>query len=312
MPGAGERGPSGTGPGARRHEPVTAPAWLFWDVAGGGSPLLLLHGLGATHDEFAGLRPSLEAEHLVLAPDLPGTGGSPALRRRPTVAAVADALETDLDRMGFGDVHVLGVSVGARIALELARRRRARSAVVISPSGMNLPPERIYQGLALAATRLLWRGLRPVVGPLAHSWPGRSALLAGLRTWPWRASELEARSAGVGFADSEDFWRLLWWAVLADVPTGLDEVRCPVALAQGTADLLAGGQTPRYLLTVPGARFTPLPGGGHAPESDTPQTILQLVREATRRADAPPPRPAAPPVAPARRAETATPAVTDG
>ena len=108
---------------------MRTPTRLSWDVAGDGPPLLLLHGLGATHDEVAGLRPSLESEYRVLAPDLPGTGGSPALRRRPTVPAVADALEADLDRLAIGDVHVLGVSVGARIALELARRHRARSVV---------------------------------------------------------------------------------------------------------------------------------------------------------------------------------------
>jgi pimeloyl-ACP methyl ester carboxylesterase len=265
---------------------VRRPTRLSWDVAGGGPPLLLLHGLGATRDEFAGLRPSLEAEHTVLAPDLPGTGASPALRRRPTVPAVADVLEADLSQMGIGDVHVLGVSLGARIALELAGRHRARSVVAISPSGMNLPPERAYQGLALATTRLFWQSLHPVIAPLAHSWPARGALVAGLRTWPWRVSEIEARSTGLGFADSADFWRLLWWAILADVPAGLDEVRCPVTLAQGTADLLAGGQTPRYLQAVPGARFAPLPGGGHSPESDTPETILHLVRETSRRADA--------------------------
>jgi pimeloyl-ACP methyl ester carboxylesterase len=281
---------------------VRTPTRLSWDVAGSGPPLLLLHGLGATRDEFAGLRPSLEADHFVLAPDLPGAGGSPALRRRPTVPAVADVLEADLDWMGFGGVHVLGVSLGARIALELARRHRARSVVAISPSGMNLPPERLHQGVTLAATRVFWRGLRPVIGPLAQSRVGRGALAVGLRTWPWRLTELEARSFGTGFADSADFWRLLWWAVLADVPVGLDDVRCPVTLAQGTADLLAGGQTPRYLLAVPGARFIPLPGGGHSPESDTPRTILHLVRETAGRTDAPTRRPAVRPRQQDRRA----------
>ena len=36
------------------------PTRLSWNIEGSGSPLLLLHGLGATRDEFAGLRPSLE------------------------------------------------------------------------------------------------------------------------------------------------------------------------------------------------------------------------------------------------------------
>lgn len=98
----------------------------------------------------------------------------PALRCRHTVPAVADAVQADLDQMGIGDVHVLGVSLRARIGLELARRHRAQSVVAISPSGMNLPPERHYQGSALATTRLLWRRLHPVIGPLARSLPCRA------------------------------------------------------------------------------------------------------------------------------------------
>lgn len=259
---------------------------LSWERAGSGEPLLLLHGLGATRDDFSGLRRHLESEYRVLAPDLPGTGASPALRERPTVGALAEVLAADLDHLGVRRAHVLGVSLGARIGLELARRGRARSLVAIAPSGVSLPPERLYQGAVTGAARVLLRRLRPVLGFLARSPWGRVGLLGWLRSQPWRASETEARAVGVGFAESEDFWRLLWSAVLVDVPAGLERVNCPVMLAQGTADLLTGGQTLRYLLAVPGARFTPLLGAGHTPQSDTPQTILWLVREATRRAGA--------------------------
>lgn len=44
--------------------------------------------------------------------------------------------------------------------------------------------------------------------------------------------------------------------------------------------MIAVGQTPRYLAAVPTARFVPLLGAGHAPQSDTPDAILQLVRRA--------------------------------
>ena len=69
---------------------MTTPTRLSWDVAGSGPPLLLLHGLGATRDEFAGLRRSLEADHLVLAPTCPAPvghrrcGAAPPSRPSPT------------------------------------------------------------------------------------------------------------------------------------------------------------------------------------------------------------------------------------
>lgn len=257
---------------------------LFWDRAGAGEPLLVLHGIGSTHDDFTALRPQLDARYRVLAPDLPGHGRSPVLPGRPTIPAITDVIAADLDELGVDRVHVLGNSIGARIALELAARGRARSVVAISPSGLNTPAERGYQGVLMGANRLALRSLRPLVPIAARSVVGRSLLLTGLRATPWLSSEIEARALRDGFADADGFWDMLWWGILTDVPTGLDRIDCPVILAQGTADLIAVGQTPRYLAAVPTARFVPLLGAGHAPQSDTPDAILQLVRGATAEA----------------------------
>jgi len=257
------------------------PRRLFWDRAGAGAPLLLLHGIGSTHDDFAALRPHLETRYHILAPDLPGHGRSEPLPHRPTIAAITDAVVHDLDALRVPQVHVLGNSIGARVALEMAVRGRARSVVAISPSGLNNPIERAYQGLLMSGSRLALRRLRPIIPAAARTALGRSALLAGLRSRPWHASETEARALRSGFADAQAFWPMLWWGILADRPSGLDRIHCPVILAQGTADLIAAGQTPRYLAGVPTARFVPLLGAGHAPQSDTPETILRLVSEAT-------------------------------
>jgi pimeloyl-ACP methyl ester carboxylesterase len=233
------------------------------------------------------LRPQLDATFTLLAPDLPGHGRSEPLGKRPTVAAVADAIEADLDELGIGWVHVLGNSLGARLALDLASRGRALSVVAIAPSGLNTPPERVYQGAVMGTARLVLCGARPLIAAAARSVCGRAALLTGLRSAPWLASETEARAVQDGFAESDDFWRLLWWGILADVPTGLERIDCPVILAQGTADVIAGGQTPRYLAIIAGSRFVPLLGAGHAPQSDAPGAIRQLVHQATAAASRP-------------------------
>jgi pimeloyl-ACP methyl ester carboxylesterase len=62
------------------------------------------------------------------------------------------------------------------------------------------------------------------------------------------------------FAGGDAFWQMLWWGILSDVPTGLERIDCPVILAQGTADLVAAGQTPRHLVAIAQARFVPLVG----------------------------------------------------
>jgi pimeloyl-ACP methyl ester carboxylesterase len=254
---------------------------LSWDRAGSGEPLLLLHGIGTTHADFAALRPALDAEYDVLAPDLPGHGSSAPLSVRPTVAAFADAVEADLDTLGLGQVHVLGSSFGARLALELAIRGRARSVVAIAPSGLGLPPERVYQGAAMGTARVLMQTIRPFIDVAARFPAGRALLLSNLRSTPSLSGEDEARALRQGFADSPDFWQQLWWAVLADMPLNLQNIDCPVVLAQGTVDVMSSIQTPRYLAFIPQSRFQPLVGAGHAPQSDAPRTILRLVAEAT-------------------------------
>ena len=261
---------------------MTAPLSVV--RTGSGEPLLLLHGFGSSHRDFTAVVPALSASFDVLNADLPGVGRSPALDRRPTVSALTDAVERTLDAEGVDSAHVLGNSLGARLGLELARRGRARSVVAIAPSGLNVPPERLVQGTGMAVARVVGRTTAPLIEPLSRSALGRTALLATLKARPWSTSAEEAIGAREGFADSRDYWRTLLWALLVDVPRGMDRIDCPVTLVQGAADWIASGQTVRYLPLIPGSRFRPLLAAGHAPQSDRPATIVRLVEQTARRA----------------------------
>src|SRR5689334_338156 len=100
---------------------------LGYDRVGSGEPLVLLHGFGSTRDDFAALVPGLARDFDVLCIDLPGHGRSPMIDDRPSVAALTDAVAADLDAHGLDRVHLLGNSLGGRIAIELAARHRALS-----------------------------------------------------------------------------------------------------------------------------------------------------------------------------------------
>ncbi|HLZ37379.1 MAG TPA: alpha/beta hydrolase [Mycobacteriales bacterium] len=108
-----------------------------------------------------------------------------------------------------------------------------------------------------------------------------------------------------GSPSSDDFWRMLLWGILLDVPSGLDEIRCPVTIAQGSLDVIGALQAPRYVSLIPGSRFQLLVGAGHAPQSDAPDAIVRLVRQTAAAASTPirsssadvTPTPPVPPVA---------------
>jgi pimeloyl-ACP methyl ester carboxylesterase len=110
---------------------------------GRGDPLLLLHGLGLSWRSWKPVLPLLTPHHDVIAPDLPGFGDAPVPDAVPTVAALADAIEAELDAAGIGTTAVAGNSLGGSVGLELARRGRALRVVVLGPAGTESAVERV-------------------------------------------------------------------------------------------------------------------------------------------------------------------------
>ena len=136
----------------------------------------------------------------------------------------------------------------------------------------------------MGLARIVMRAAKPLIAPASRSAAGRAALLAPLKARPWSTSPEEAIGAREGFAESRDFLRTVLWALMLDVPRGLDRIDCPVTLVQGVADWVASGQTVRYQPLIRGSRFRPLVIAGHAPQSDRPATIVRLMEPTAARA----------------------------
>lgn len=84
-----------------------------------GAPVLLLHGGGVGGWMWAELQTALEADHLVLVPDLPGHGRSADETYRSHSSTV-EALAAMLSRSTAAPVAVIGFSLGAQLAMRLA------------------------------------------------------------------------------------------------------------------------------------------------------------------------------------------------
>src|SRR6201998_4469594 len=104
---------------------------------GTGQPLLLLHGIGAIWRAWSPVLPYLEPYHDVIVPTPHRHAGGPALGSEvaPSVQRLADGIEEELNHLGLEKVHIAGNSLGGWIGIELARRGRARSLVLLSPAG---------------------------------------------------------------------------------------------------------------------------------------------------------------------------------
>jgi pimeloyl-ACP methyl ester carboxylesterase len=115
----------------------TAAGELALLRAGSGDPVLLLHGLGATNASFLPTVAALAGDFRVYAIDLPGFGDSAMPVGAPYDAAYfARAAVGALDALGIERAHVVGNSMGGRIALELGFEHPERTGrlALLSPS----------------------------------------------------------------------------------------------------------------------------------------------------------------------------------
>ena len=137
--------PSG-GPGRLRIRRVeTSAGALSVLEAGVGDPVIMLHGLGATKASFLPTVAALAPGRRTVAVDLPGFGDSDKpLLGAYDAAFFARAVTALLDALGIERAHVIGNSMGGRVALEIGLRA----------------PERIGR-LVLLAPSLAWLRSRP-------------------------------------------------------------------------------------------------------------------------------------------------------
>src|SRR5215212_7471670 len=109
---------------------------LAFHRRGEGPPLLLLHGLGGTRIVWDPVIEILAAEREVLAPDMPGFGASDPLSDPPTAVNLAAAVARFCAEQGIERPHVGGNSLGAWVALEMAKQGAAASVTGLSPAGL--------------------------------------------------------------------------------------------------------------------------------------------------------------------------------
>src|ERR671936_197276 len=204
-------------------------------LAGGGEPLLLVHGLGGAAANWLALAPLLLPGRAMLVPDLPGHGGSEALPAAQSLNAYADRLALLLDR----PAAVVGHSLGGAIALRLAIRRPELVSALVLAGAAGISSGTRRARYALAMTALLKPGQR--IAPYRRR-VARSAALKTLVFGRWGAADPPALPPDVaesflsGPARHTDTASAARALVEDDPRTDLERVRGPVMLLWGARD----------------------------------------------------------------------------
>ncbi len=99
--------------------PSPIPMKLFFQEYGTGQPLIILHGLLGSLDNWHTLSKTFATAFRVLAVDLRNHGRSPHSNKFTYSAMAEDVLEL-MDAQHIGSAHLLGHSMGGKVAMQLA------------------------------------------------------------------------------------------------------------------------------------------------------------------------------------------------
>lgn len=108
-------------------------------LGGDGTPALLIHGYGSDRHSWVATAPALFGHAQVWVLDLPAHGTSARQCGDGTPSTLANSIISALDRANIKKMHLIGHSLGGRIAMEMAMIRPSRilSLGLLSPAGVN-------------------------------------------------------------------------------------------------------------------------------------------------------------------------------
>ena len=286
----------------------TTPAISALIAGGGPEQVVCLHGLGSNKSSFFETISALTPEHTVHALDLPGFGSSDKPARAPYDAAwFARCVVAYLDAMAIDRAHLVGNSMGGRVALEVAFAHPDR----VGSLSLLCPAVAFRRKRELAP---LVRLLRPELAAIPH--PMRAAQV---RDTFWslfaRPERLDPATADVVADEFCETYRtrsarVAFYAaarnIYLDAPHGekgfwtrLGRLEPDAMFVWGDHDRLIPAGFARHVAEVlPGARQEILTDCGHVPQVELPELTNAMIADVI----AANPTPAATPgTAPSRR-----------
>jgi pimeloyl-ACP methyl ester carboxylesterase len=267
----------GTLTGLRSRHGLVDGHKLIWLQGGNpaGEPVLLLHGFGASKENWLPLLPFLARRYQLFIPDLPGWGESQFCAEArygldQQVARLAEWMQQSLPT----PVHVVGSSMGGGIAGLLAARHPAlvRSVTLMNAAGVaGNATTRFERGLQQGRNGLIAHNMKGVLDLLTSVMENRALALLMAPAMYW---DLVSRRD----VNEHMFRHLLQHEPAPELAT-FSAVAAPTFILWGEQDQVlhvSCGDT--FKMLIPHAQFKRLRGVGHLPMVERPRVTARLLR----------------------------------
>jgi len=268
--------------GFETRELETGETRLAYAVAGHGSSLVLVHGLGGTIENWLALAPALAARHRVIVPDLPGHGSSSLLSEARDVDELANAVLAIADAEEMRGAVWVGHSLGGLVALRAAvlRPDAVRGLVLAAAAGIGSATRAAQATLAVLGVARPGR----LIAPYRHAWANSRLGRRAAFGW-WGVADPDglepdlAEAFLVGPAHHVDTQQAARALLVSDPRTELDRVPCPCLCLWGASDnwvrLDDGFEYARRLR----APLRTIAGCGHLLIGERPDACLAAIEE---------------------------------
>ena len=268
----------------------------FADFGGSGQTMVLVHGLGGSHANWAAVGPAFAARARVVAPDLAGFGRTPLGDRAATVQANRRLLDRFVDAVADGPVILVGNSMGGLIAMMEAARRPGKVAALVLVGPAQPRPSRTLIDPVVALTFTVYA--IPGVGERFLRWRaaylGPEALVRQtLALCCADATAVAPDVVALHVALARERERMPWAytaflqaarsiiALLArrrHVEKMIAAIRAPTLVVQGTEDRLVPLAASRATVARrPGWSLAVFDGVGHVPQLEAPGRFVETV-----------------------------------
>jgi pimeloyl-ACP methyl ester carboxylesterase len=169
-------------------------------------PIVLIHGLGSASsfwDNVLGEFPGRQVITLDLPGHGPGAGRLSAAEAHPR--ALAEALAAQLEGDGVEQPHLVGLSLGGWVVLELGALGVAASVTALAPAGLWTPGKRIKREWLEGLSRHGLVPFRPLFPLIAHSGLIRHLGLRNNAAHPERVSAEQFAAAALALSQAQGY-----------------------------------------------------------------------------------------------------------
>ena len=255
---------------------------LRYAVGGDGQPLVLVHGLGGTIENWRALAPPLAERYRVLVPDLPGHGHSAPLPEARTADPLAEAVLGVADAEEIRGAVWIGHSLGGVVALRAAALRpdATRGLILAAAAGIGSASPTAHLTLTVLGVARPGRLIAPYRQRWAHSRLGRRVAFGwwGVADPDALAPEL-AEAFLVGPAHHTDMQQAGRALLATDPRTELDQVACPCLCLWGARDNCVRVEDGIEYARRLHAPLRTIAGCGHLLIGERPDACLAAIQE---------------------------------